>query len=113
MAYQQQSNLGGEVVGGWTGVKIGNMEIRRDDFFYHDVLATFYMDSLKRIPLGKEAGFEDQDGSMWSRIANWDGMDAYVKEYMNYLCTNRGANGALTDISVDMTASIWDPVANY
>lgn len=113
MAYQQQSNLGGELQGGWTGVKIGNMEVRRDDFFYHDVLATFYMDSLKRIPLGRDAGYEDGDGSKWSRIADFNGMEAYVSEYMNYVCTNRGANSALTGVSVDMTAGIFDPVPNY
>jgi len=113
MAYQQQSNLGGQLKGGWTGVTIGNMEARKDNFFYHDVFATFYMDSLKRIPLGKDADFEDQDGSMWARIANYDGMEAYVLEYMNYVCNNRGANGALTGITTDVTDSGWDPVPNY
>ncbi len=113
MAYQQQTNLGGELQGGWTGVKIGNMDVRQDNFFYHDVFATFYMDSIKRIPLGKNAGFEEQDGSMWSRIADFDGMEAHVLEYMNYCCNNRGANGALTGVTTDVTDANFDPVPNY
>jgi len=113
MAYQQQANLGGELVGGWTGIKIGNMDIRKDNYFFHDVLATFYVDSIKRVPLGRDAGFEEQDGSMWNRIADWDGMEAHVKEYMNYVCVNRGANGALTGVTTDVTDKNWDPVPNY
>ena len=113
MAYQQQTNLGGTLEGGWNSVKIGNMECRTDNHFYHDVFATFYVDSLKRIPLGKDAGFEDTDGSMWSRIADFNGVEAYVGEYMNYVCNNRGANGALTEVTTDVTDSRWDPVPNY
>jgi len=113
MAYQQQANLGGELQGGWTGIKIGNMDIRKDNYFYHDVLATFYVDSIKRVPLGRDAGFEEQDGSMWNRIADWDGMEAHVKEYMNYVCTMRGANAALTGVTTDVTDANWDPVPNY
>ncbi len=113
MAYQQQANLGGELHGGWTGVKIGNMDVRTDGHFYHDTFATFNVDTLKRIPLGQGVGFEDEDGSPWSRIADFDGMEAHVREYMNYVCTNRGANGALTGCTTDVTDSRFDPVPNY
>lgn len=115
MPYQQQVNmLGGELQGGWTSVIIAGMPTTQDPFFYHDVYSTVHKPSLFRINLGADADFFEEDGSMWQRIANFDGVEAYVKDYMNYMSNHRGAHGALTGIATpDITDTQFDSVANY
>lgn len=113
MGFQQQSQLGGDLAGGYASIAISGKQIVDDPFFYHDVFATFAKDHLFRITLGGEADFWSEDGSMWSRIADHDGKDAFVGEYMNYMSNHRGANAALTGITTDVTESDFDAVPNY
>lgn len=113
MGFQQQAYTGGTLEGGYQQVHVSGIPIVEDNFFYHDVAATLYKDSLYRIPLGGDADFWGEDGAMWSRIADYDGKDAFVVDYMNYLCTHRGANGALTGITTDLTTADFEVVPNY
>ncbi len=113
MGFQQQAYTGGSLDGGYTGVTISGISIMEDHFFWHDVAMTLCREKLYRVPLGGDADFWGEDGSMWSRIADFDGKDAFVVDYMNYFCTHRGANGALTGISIDGTADDYAPVPNY
>jgi hypothetical protein len=113
MGYQQQSYEGGMLKGGYAGVTIGNMEVIEDGHFYHDILMTVRKDSLFRINLGGDADFFDEDGSMWRRIADFDGKEAHVGEYMQYFSNARGSNGALTGISTDLTDTQYSVVPNY
>jgi hypothetical protein len=114
MGFQQQAYTGGDLNGGWTGVTIGNMQITQDPFFYHDVLATLHKPALYRVNLGGDADFWQEDGSQWARIADFDGAEAQVGDYMNYFSTHRGAHGAITSIvTSDITDTQFDPVANF
>lgn len=114
MGFQQQTALGAELVGGWTGLRVNNIAIMDDGFFYHNVGMTLHQPSLYRVTLGGEADFAADDGSQWQRINDYDGKEAYVREYMNFFCTNRGANGALTGITTDLTADDFAAsVPNY
>ena len=113
MGFQQQAYTGGDLQGGYTGVTVNGLPLVGDGFFYHDVAMTLYKEGLRRINLGGEADFEAEDGSMWSRIADFDGNEAYVREYMNLFCTNRGANGALTAIVTDVTDSDYTTLPDY
>jgi hypothetical protein len=92
---------------------VNGIPIKADGFFYHDVCMTLHTPSLYRVTLGGEADFKAEDGSQWSRIADFDGKEAYVGEYMNFFCTHRGANGALTGITTDVTDADFEPVPNY
>ena len=80
---------------------IGGKPIYADKFFYHDVFATMCTETLFRANLGGDADFWAGDGSMWNRTAGYDGKDAFVAEYMNYVSNNRLASGCLKTIATD------------
>ena len=113
MGYQQQAYTGGELAGGYSKVTVSGIPIVEDHFFYHNIAMTLCRETLYRINLGGDADFWGEDGSMWSRIADFDGKDAFVVDYMNYFSNHRGAHGALTGISTDMSAELFAPVPNY
>ena len=113
MGYQQQAYTGGDLKGGWTGVTVNGIPLVGDGFFYHNVAMTLWKEGLRRVDLGGQADFWAEDGNMWQRIADFDGKEANVAEYMNFFATNRGANGCLTGISVDTTASDFTNIPDY
>jgi len=113
MGYQQQAYTGGELAGGYSKVTVSGIPIVEDHFFYHNIAMTLCRETLFRVNLGGDADFWGEDGSMWSRIADFDGKDAFVVDYLNYFSNHRGAHGALTGISTDLTDSAFDPVPNY
>lgn len=114
IGFQQQAYTGGELSGGYTAVTVAGHRMKQDPFFYHDVAAFFNYDSIYRVDIGGEADFWSGDGSMWHRIADYDGRTAFAGDYMNYLCNHRGANGALTNIKTpDVNVSDFDTVPDY
>lgn len=113
LAFQQQAYTGGDLKGGYASVTVAGMPIMDDTFFYHNVFMTLRKEGLYRVSLGGEADFFSEDGSMWSRISDFDGKEAQVGEYMNTFCSGRGANGALTGIVTDVTDSGWTNTPNY
>lgn len=113
LGYQQQSQLGGTLQGGYAGIRVGNMDVVEDAFMYHDVFMTVCKENLYRVNLGGEADFWGDDGSMWARIADYDGKHAHVTEYMNTFSTHRGANSALTGITTDVTDADYSSVPDY
>ena len=113
MGYQQQTYTGEDLKGGYNTVTVSGIPIMEDHFFYHDVAMTLCKETLFRVNLGGDADFWGDDGSMWSRIADYDGKEAYVVDYMNTFCTHRGANGALTGITTDLTDSDFTTVPDY
>jgi hypothetical protein len=113
MGYQQQAYTGGDLLGGYSGVTVSGLPLVADGNFYHDVAMTICKDNLVRANLGGEADFWAEDGNQWARIADFDGKEAFVAEYMQTFCTNRGVNGALTGITTDLTTADFSPVPNY
>lgn len=113
MGYQQQAYTGGDLNGGYAKVHVGGIPFTEDSFFYHNVAMTLYKEALNRVTLGGDADFWAEDGSMWSRIADYDGKDAHVVEYMNYVSPQRGAHGALTGIVTDLTTADFTNTPNY
>lgn len=113
VGFQQQDSLGGEMVGGYSGVSVRGIPFVEDSFFYHNVAVTVCKEKLFRIPLGGQADFWGEDGSMWSRIANWDGKDAYVVDYLNFMSNGRGSHGVLANITTDLTDDDFTNVPSY
>jgi hypothetical protein len=113
MGFQQQTYTGEGLKGGYTSVTVGGIPFVEDHFFYHNVAMTLCKQNLFRINLGADADFWGEDGSMWSRIADFDGKEAFVVDYLNTLCVHRGANGALTGITTDVTSADFDNTPNY
>lgn len=115
MGFQQQAYTGDTLSGGYQALRVGGIAIEKDPAFFHNVCATWYKPSLYRIPLGKDADLWGEDGSVWSRIADFDGKEAFVVDYLNNVCNHRGANGAITGITLDTTldADDYSFSANY
>jgi len=113
MGYQQQAYTGTDLKGGYSGVTVNGLPLVGDGFFYHNVAMTLYKQGLYRVNLGGEPGFWQEDGNQWQRIADFDGKEAFVAEYMNTFCQNRGANSALTGITVDMTSGDFNNLPDY
>ena len=113
MGFQQQAYTGGSLDGGYQQVTISGVPIVEDHFFYHNVAMTLCREKLFRVNLGGDADFWGEDGSMWSRIADFDGKEAFVVDYLNYMSNHRGAHGALTGISTDLTDDNFAPIPNY
>ena len=113
LSFQQQAYTGEDLKGGYRAISVSGIPIVEDHFFYHDVLMTLCKEKLYRVPLGGQADFWGEDGSMWSRIADFDGKEAYVVDYMNYFSTHRGAHGALTGIVTDVTDADFTNIPDY
>jgi hypothetical protein len=113
MGFQQQAYTGGNLNGGYQQVHVAGIAIEEDAAFYHNVAVTLCKDKLYRVPLGGDADFWGEDGSMWQRMAGYDGKEAYVVDYLNYMSNHRGAHGALTGITTDLTDANFSAVPNY
>jgi hypothetical protein len=113
MGFQQQAYEGTDLMGGYTTVTVSSIPIVEDHFFYHNVAMTLCKEKLYRVNLGADADFWGGDGSMWSRIADYDGKDAYVVDYLNFFSSHRGAHGALTGISTDLTDANFTNIPDY
>lgn len=108
--YQQQANLGQTLEGGYQAVRIGNMDFAEDPFLPHDILFTVCKEDLYRADLEGDADFYDEDGSMWSRLADEDADEAFVKEYMQTWSDRRNRHGALTGITLaNVSATDYSP----
>ena len=113
LGFQQQAYTGDSLKGGYRTVTVGGIPIVEDNFFFHNVAMTLNKPNLFRVNLGADADFWGEDGSMWSRIADFDGKEAFVVDYIQQFSPNRGAHSALTGITTDVTDSDWDAVPNY
>lgn len=111
-AFQQQTSLGKTFEGGYQAVRIADYEIAVDDYQLHDILAAYCTEELYTVSL-VEAGYFDEDGSMYQRIADFDGMEWYARDYGNSFCPARNRNGCLTGITHTVTASDYTPTPNY
>lgn len=111
--FQQQMQLGKTFEGGYTAVRIANHDIVVDDYQLHDVMSVYCTEDLYTVSL-VEAGYFDEDGSMYSRIADFDGKEWYARDYCNSFTPVRNRCGALTGISTpNVTADDFTPVPDY
>jgi len=113
IGFQQQQNLGKTLEGGYQTMVISGHDFAIDDFQLQDVMSVYCMEDLYTVSL-VEAGYFDEDGSMYSRIADFDGKEWYARDYCNSFCPVRGRNGALTGITLsNVTADDFTPVPDY
>jgi hypothetical protein len=60
-----------------------------------------------------EAGYFEEDGSMYSRTQDFDGKEWFVRSYENNFAPSRNRNGCLTGIAHTVTASDYTNTPNY
>ncbi len=113
MGFQQQAYTGDTLAGGYQTVRIAGKDCVEDAFFYHDTFMTLCKEHLYRINLGADADFWGEDGSMWQRIADFDGKEAFVVDYVQQFSNHRGASAALTGIVTDLTDDDFTNIPDY
>lgn len=99
LTYQQQAQLGMELHGGWRAVKIGDFNVLADPYHIHSVAYALCPEDLAVVDLGGKPDLYSGDGSMFQRMADYDGEQWYAKWYGNRFATRRNRLGALTGIS--------------
>ena len=109
--FQQQMGLGKTFEGGYQAVRIADYEIAVDSYQVHDALIAYCTEDLYHVNL-VEAGYFEDDGSMYQRIADFDGKEWYVRSYENNFSPSRNRMGAITGITHTVTADEFTPVPN-
>lgn len=113
LTYQRQYNLGKTLEGGYQSVRVAGYDFAEDPYQVHNVMYAMCGEDLYNVSL-VEAGFFDEDGSMYSRLADFDGKEGFVRDYCNSFSPRRSRHGALTAIShANVTTGDFDPVPNY
>jgi len=110
--FQQQMSLGKTFEGGYQAVRIADYDIAVDDFQVHDALVAYCTEDLYHVNL-VEAGYFEEDGSMYQRIADFDGKEWFVRSYENNFSPSRNRMGAITGITHTVTAADYSPTPNY
>ena len=116
--FQRQMGIGKTLHGGYETIKVGQWDIATDPFQLHDVMYALCDEDLFTVSL-VEQGFFDDDGSMYSRIADFDGKEGFARDYCNSFSPRRNRHGALTGITQNAAivkrggAAAFDPVPNY
>ena len=111
--FQMQTGLGKTFEGGYTAVRVAGHDIVKDPFQLHDVMSVYCTEALYTVSL-VEQGYFDDDGSMYSRISDFDGKEWYARDYCNSFCTARNRNGALTAIATpNVTDGEFNPTPDY
>jgi len=113
VGFQQQQQLGKTLEGGYQTIRIAGWDIAEDEYQLQNVLYNVCNEDLYSISL-VEAGYFDEDGSMYERISDFDGKEFYVRDYCNSFSPRRNRHGALTGITLsNVTATDFDPTPNY
>ena len=113
LGFQQQQNLGKTLEGGYQTVRIAGADIAEDDYSLHDVFYCVCNEDIKRESLA-EAGYIDEDGSMRSRLADFDGSEWAARDYSNVWTVRRNRHGAITGITLsNVDGADYTPTPNY
>lgn len=99
LPYQQMNQLGGKLDGGYETVSIAGHDFVFDSDHIPDVIYAWHKPHCHWISLDGDAGVVALDGSAWSRIENYDGVEQYAKKYGQRIMDRRNTSGALTGIS--------------
>lgn len=89
---------GKTLMGGWKTVKVAGHDFIESPYHIFDTIFAWPMEDLHRVHLGPEFEDEDSDGSVYSRLPNYDGREWYGKDYMQMFADRRNRIGALTAI---------------
>lgn len=114
VGFQQQQQLGRTFMGGYQAVNISGWDFIEDDFFLQDVIATCCHEDTYNVDLDGEADYFAEDGSRFSRLADFDGKEWWVRHYCQYFADRRNRHGALTDVALpNVDPDDFSPTPNY
>lgn len=98
LSYQQQAQLGRELQGGWTTVRVGEFDAIESPYHLHDVAYLLCPEDLAVVDLDGEPSVWTGDGGQFSRLADYDGKEWFVRHYVERFPTRRNRMGALTSV---------------
>lgn len=98
LPYQQQSNLGRTLEGGWKAVKVGEFDCLKSAYHLHDVVYAICPEDLRVVNLSELSTFAE-DGSQFDRIVDYDGVEWFMSAYLNRFPVRRNRLGALTGVT--------------
>jgi hypothetical protein len=99
LGYQQQSNLGRTLEGGWQAVRVGEFDVVASPYHLHDVVYALCPEDLHVVDLDGEPSAWAGDGSQNSRLADYDGYEWFIKHYVQRFPSRRNRMGALTGVT--------------
>lgn len=111
--FQMQQQLGQTFEGGYQAIRVAGQDIVADPWMLQDVMLTVCKETLYRATVDGDADYMDEDGSMFQRIGDFDGVEWYIAEYGNQWSDRRNRHAALTAIALDnVDEDSFTPVAN-
>ena len=99
LPYQQQAQLGRELQGGWTTVRVGEHDFLKSPFHLWDAVYALPPEDLAVVSLDGEASLIQDDGLQMLRLADYDGTEWAMRHYVQRFPTRRNRIGALTGVS--------------
>ena len=98
LPYQQQTQLGRTLQGGWQTVRVGEFDVVESHYHLHDVVYALCPEDLHVVDLDGEPAVWAGDGSQFSRLADYDGKEWFLKHYVQRFPSRRNRLGALTGV---------------
>lgn len=99
LPFQQQSNLGRTLEGGWQAVRVADFDVVASNYHLWDVVYAICPDDIHVVDLDGEPAVWAGDGSQFSRLADYDGKEWFLKHYVQRFPSRRNRMGALTGVS--------------
>lgn len=96
--FQQQQALGRTLQGGWQTVKVGDFEILADNYHLWDIMYFIDPEAVHVIDLDGQPAVWAGDGNQYSRLADYDGKEWFLRHYVQRITTLRNRLGALTGV---------------
>jgi hypothetical protein len=100
LGYRQAPMDGMTLTGGWESdlVNVAGHAFLIDDYHTPDELMAHCLEDLYAVDLNGAANEFSEDGSVWSRLEDWDAMEKYRRHYFQRFADRRNRMGVLRDI---------------
>lgn len=113
IGFQQQQQLGKTLEGGYQTIRIAGMDFAEDPYQVHDEINFYCTEDLYYVNLVSQ-GYFDEDGSMYSRLADFDGKEFFARDACQFFSPRRNRHGSYTGITLsNVTATDFTPTPNY
>ena len=99
LPFQQQENLGRTLEGGWQAVRIAGFDCVASNYHLWDVVYALCPEDIHVVDLDGEPAVWSGDGSQFSRLDGYDGVEWYLKHYVQRFPSSRNRMGALTGVT--------------
>ena len=100
VSFTQIMGKGQTLEGGWDTVRLAGFDFVEDGYHTHDELMAHCLDDYVVADLDGEPSIAAIDGSEFSRLADFDGKEWYMRHYVQRWADRRNRSGTLKGISI-------------